>query len=136
MMPDAEPSAATPRASAMAPLVSSDSRESVASLESPSPDQDGFSEYNPQPQDDRLVKTPMGTNGDRVVLVMVGLPARGKTYIARKVQRYLSFFHGAPVEIFNVGEYRRRLGPLPTFETLRGGSALVSQRAVVLAQAS
>ena len=94
------------------------------------------SEYNPQPQDDRLVKTPMGTNGDRVVLVMVGLPARGKTYIARKVQRYLSFFHGAPVEIFNVGEYRRRLGPLPTFETLRSGSALVAQRAVLLAQAS
>ena len=37
-----------------------------------------------------------GTNGDRIVIVMVGLPARGKTYIARKVARYLSFFHGAP----------------------------------------
>ena len=50
-----------------------------------------------------------GTNGDRVVIVMVGLPARGKTYIARKIARYLSFFHGAPTETFNVGEYRRRM---------------------------
>ena len=41
---------------------------------------------------------------------MVGLPARGKTFIARKVASYLSFFHGAPVRTFNVGEYRRRLG--------------------------
>ena len=43
---------------------------------------------------------------------MVGLPARGKTYIARKVARYLSFFHGAPVQTFNVGEYRRKHGKL------------------------
>ena len=40
-----------------------------------------------------------GTLGDRVVIVMVGLPARGKTFIARKVASYLSFFHGAPVRV-------------------------------------
>jgi hypothetical protein len=70
------------------------------------------SEHNPQPQDNTNVVTSQGTNGDRVVLVMVGLPARGKTYIARKVARYLTFFHGAPVRTFNVGEYRRKHGRL------------------------
>jgi len=40
---------------------------------------------------------------------MVGLPARGKTYIARKLCRYLSFFHGAPAEVINIGNYRRQL---------------------------
>jgi broad specificity phosphatase PhoE len=41
---------------------------------------------------------------------MVGLPARGKTFIARKVARYLSW-SGHPTRVFNVGAYRRdRLG--------------------------
>ncbi|MFO0565152.1 MAG: 6-phosphofructo-2-kinase/fructose-2,6-bisphosphatase [Polyangiaceae bacterium] len=42
------------------------------------------------------------------VLVMVGLPARGKTYIARKIARYLSWL-GYNTRTFNVGEYRRAL---------------------------
>ncbi len=41
---------------------------------------------------------------------MVGLPASGKTYIALKIARYLSWV-GQRVRVFNVGEYRRdRLG--------------------------
>ncbi|KAL4658444.1 6-phosphofructo-2-kinase/fructose-2,6-bisphosphatase 3 isoform X2 [Arapaima gigas] len=40
------------------------------------------------------------------VIVMVGLPARGKTYIARKLTRYLNWI-GLPTKVFNVGEYRR-----------------------------
>ncbi|XP_078275608.1 6-phosphofructo-2-kinase/fructose-2,6-bisphosphatase 3 isoform X4 [Rhinoraja longicauda] len=40
------------------------------------------------------------------VIVMVGLPARGKTYIAKKLTRYLNWI-GAPTKVFNVGEYRR-----------------------------
>ncbi len=71
-----------------------------------------------------------GTNGDKYIIVMVGLPARGKTYIARKLARYLlrytvsslpphanmsymnkyrylEFFHDAPTKVFNVGNYRR-----------------------------
>jgi broad specificity phosphatase PhoE/predicted kinase len=45
-----------------------------------------------------------------LVLAMVGLPARGKTYIARKLARYLSFI-GYSARVFNVGSYRReRLG--------------------------
>jgi len=37
---------------------------------------------------------------------MVGLPARGKTYIARKSARYLSWL-GHKTRVFNVGDYRR-----------------------------
>ena len=37
---------------------------------------------------------------------MVGLPARGKSYIARKVARYLSWL-GHKTRVFNVGSYRR-----------------------------
>ncbi|MGH0131009.1 UNVERIFIED_CONTAM: hypothetical protein FKN15_008693 [Acipenser sinensis] len=40
------------------------------------------------------------------VIVMVGLPARGKTYIAKKLTRYLNWT-GVPTKVFNVGEYRR-----------------------------
>jgi broad specificity phosphatase PhoE/predicted kinase len=45
-----------------------------------------------------------------VALVMVGLPARGKTFIARKIARYLRWL-GHETRLFNVGSYRRtRLG--------------------------
>jgi len=43
-----------------------------------------------------------------LVLVMVGLPARGKTYTARKMVRYLSW-KGMRTKVFNVGNYRRSL---------------------------
>ncbi|KAJ2673043.1 Fructose-2,6-bisphosphatase [Coemansia spiralis] len=39
---------------------------------------------------------------------MVGLPARGKTYISYKVSRYLAWL-GVNCRVFNVGEYRRKL---------------------------
>eukprot|EP00842_Homolaphlyctis_polyrhiza_P004716 jgi/Hompol1/5245/HPOL_000658-RA len=42
----------------------------------------------------------------KIVCVMVGLPARGKTFIARKVARYLTWL-GHRSRIFNVGNYRR-----------------------------
>lgn len=42
-----------------------------------------------------------------LVLVMVGLPARGKTYIARKLARYLNWL-GVSARVFNVGNYRRK----------------------------
>lgn len=38
---------------------------------------------------------------------MVGLPARGKTYIAKKLTRYLKWI-GITTRVFNVGEYRRQ----------------------------
>ncbi|RMZ98015.1 6-phosphofructo-2-kinase fructose-2-6-bisphosphatase-like isoform X1, partial [Brachionus plicatilis] len=48
---------------------------------------------------DKLVRTP-------TVICMVGLPARGKTYISRKLARYLTWI-GVKTKVFNVGEYRR-----------------------------
>jgi broad specificity phosphatase PhoE/predicted kinase len=46
----------------------------------------------------------------KLAFVMVGLPARGKTFIARKIVRYLSWL-GYRTRMFNVGSYRRaRLG--------------------------
>jgi len=44
--------------------------------------------------------------GNPLVVVMVGLPARGKTYTARKLSRYLSWL-GYRAQVFNVGNYRR-----------------------------
>jgi broad specificity phosphatase PhoE len=46
-----------------------------------------------------------------LVLVMVGLPARGKTFLARKIVRYLTWL-GREAQVFNVGNYRRQtVGP-------------------------
>ncbi len=42
----------------------------------------------------------------KLAFVMVGLPARGKTFIARKIARYLSWL-GHRTQVFNVGSYRR-----------------------------
>lgn len=39
---------------------------------------------------------------------MVGLPARGKTYIAQKLSRYLNWL-GVATRVFNVGNYSRRI---------------------------
>jgi broad specificity phosphatase PhoE/predicted kinase len=46
------------------------------------------------------------STNDKLVFVMCGLPARGKTYIARKISRYLNWL-GVPTQVFNVGSYRR-----------------------------
>ncbi|KAF2204344.1 bifunctional 6-phosphofructo-2-kinase/fructose-2,6-bisphosphate 2-phosphatase [Delitschia confertaspora ATCC 74209] len=44
--------------------------------------------------------------GSKLVIVMVGLPARGKSYITKKLQRYLNWLQH-DTRIFNVGERRR-----------------------------
>ena len=43
------------------------------------------------------------------VICMVGLPARGKTYISKKLTRYLNWI-GVTTRVFNVGDYRRQSG--------------------------
>jgi broad specificity phosphatase PhoE/predicted kinase len=43
----------------------------------------------------------------RLAIVMVGLPARGKTWIARKIANYLRWL-GLNAAVFNVGNYRRQ----------------------------
>lgn len=44
----------------------------------------------------------------RLLVVMVGLPARGKTSVARRLYRYLSWL-GYRTRLFNLGDYRRRV---------------------------
>src|SRR5215467_1525316 len=43
---------------------------------------------------------------NKLAVVMVGLPARGKTFVARKLQNYLSWL-GYRTLWVNVGDYRR-----------------------------
>ena len=43
-----------------------------------------------------------GTLGVRHVLFIIGLPERGKPFIARRLKNYLSFFHGADVQLFEI----------------------------------
>jgi len=55
--------------------------------------------------------------GSKLVIIMVGLPARGKSYITKKIQRYLSW-QQHETKIFNVGKRRRdvktsAVGPIP-----------------------
>ncbi|KAF2857137.1 bifunctional 6-phosphofructo-2-kinase/fructose-2,6-bisphosphate 2-phosphatase [Piedraia hortae CBS 480.64] len=47
--------------------------------------------------------------GSKLVIVMVGLPARGKSYITKKLARYLNWLQH-DTRIFNVGERRRQDG--------------------------
>ena len=46
---------------------------------------------------------------DKVVIAMVGLPARGKSYVSKAVMRYLQFL-GCPAQLFNAGNKRRDEG--------------------------
>ena len=46
---------------------------------------------------------------DKFCFCFCGLPGRGKTHIARRLARYLSFFHAIPVQVFNATEYRQTM---------------------------
>lgn len=46
-------------------------------------------------------------NSTRLVIVLVGLPARGKSFVARKLLNFLEWY-GTSCKIFNVGKYRRQ----------------------------
>lgn len=72
---------------------------------------------------------------ERLVLVMCGLPARGKTHIAYRISRYLSWL-GYRTRLFNVGTYRRaRLGSQKSHEFFdpRNPEALEARREVAMA---
>uniref|UniRef100_A0A8C1TK80 6-phosphofructo-2-kinase/fructose-2,6-biphosphatase 1 n=1 Tax=Cyprinus carpio TaxID=7962 RepID=A0A8C1TK80_CYPCA len=59
------------------------------------------------PENFRKSSRPQFTNCPTMI-VMVGLPARGKTYISKKLTRYLNWI-GVPTQVFNLGQYRREV---------------------------
>eukprot|EP00063_Salmo_salar_P027602 XP_014002437.1 PREDICTED: 6-phosphofructo-2-kinase/fructose-2,6-bisphosphatase isoform X5 [Salmo salar] len=62
-------------------------------------------EYIMRRRCDSAASVPQLTNSPTLI-VMVGLPARGKTYISKKLSRYLNWI-GVPTKVFNLGQYRR-----------------------------
>ena len=63
--------------------------------------------------------------GSKLVIVMVGLPARGKSYITKKICRYLNWLQH-DTKIFNVGERRRVIAQSSYFPLPRPVSASAS----------
>ncbi|PMD53543.1 bifunctional 6-phosphofructo-2-kinase/fructose-2,6-bisphosphate 2-phosphatase [Hyaloscypha bicolor E] len=58
----------------------------------------------------------------QICVVMVGLPARGKSLIAQKAQRYLKWL-SIDAQVFNVGNYRRTDNPHPPADFFDAGNA-------------
>lgn len=54
------------------------------------------------------VREALTKDSNGVVLVMVGLPARGKSFISRKIENFVRW-RGMETRVFNVGRYRRGL---------------------------
>lgn len=52
---------------------------------------------------------PFNVFRERIVVAMVGLPARGKSYVSKAIVRYLNFL-GCPARLFNAGNSRRAQG--------------------------
>ncbi|KAL1524386.1 hypothetical protein AB1Y20_019281 [Prymnesium parvum] len=50
--------------------------------------------------------TTYATRSDKIIVVMVGLPGRGKSYISRRLSHYISFFYGAPCKVFSISSYK------------------------------
>jgi hypothetical protein len=60
-------------------------------------------------------------NCKRLVIVLVGLPGRGKSFVARKLQFFLTWL-GLECKIFNVGKYRREAAAQLAFEEAKIGT--------------
>lgn len=60
--------------------------------------------------EDKVMFSQYSTISDNVSLVvcMVGLPGRGKSFISKRISRYLNW-KGVPCRVFNAGNYRRQL---------------------------
>lgn len=78
---------------------------------------DMTSDYNPTPHviPEGENATPLEVVGgdctatEKLIIIMCGLPATGKTHIGNRIARYVSFFLDIQTKLFNVGDYRREL---------------------------
>lgn len=107
----------SPRMYGLRPLPGYDSLSANSSLSLPARQMSGVSTPRPRPTtldipgltkskvspDGRIAQRDVGA---KLVIVMVGLPARGKSYITKKLARYLNWLQH-DTKIFNVGERRR-----------------------------
>ena len=72
--------------------------------------------------------------GSKLVIVMVGLPARGKSYVTKKIARYLNWMQH-DTRIFNVGNRRREVAggtcrpdsPKPRHDTNMSMNGILNQ---------
>lgn len=73
---------------------------------------------------------------DRLVIVLVGLPGRGKSFIARKLQNFVTW-RGSECKVFNVGKYRRQAADgacgADFFDSKNAAAAELRQKAASLA---
>ena len=83
----------------------------------------------------------MTGNSERLLIVLCGLPARGKSFLARKLLNYLTW-RGNKCKIFNVGRYRRQAAAdspakqeqhADFFDDANEAAAKIRQRAAELA---
>lgn len=94
----------------------------MAQPQDPSEAQDQYKPEMRKVSQGALIRPNRKTNGagvqadeTRICVVMVGLPARGKSLIAQKIVRYLKWL-SITAKTFNVGQYRRTNTPTPTAE--------------------
>ena len=59
---------------------------------------------------------------EKLIIVMVGLPARGKSYVTKKICRYMNWLQ-YDTKIFNVGDRRRKVAGLPHSNSTPGSLA-------------
>lgn len=78
----------------------------------------------------------MTGNSERLLVVMVGLPARGKSFLSRKLVNYLTW-RGNKCQVFNVGRYRRQAANgeqhADFFDDTNQAAARIRQKAAELA---
>jgi hypothetical protein len=78
----------------------------------------------------------MTGNAERLLIVMVGLPARGKSFLSRKLVNYLQW-RGNKCRVFNVGRYRREAADgeqhADFFDDSNQDAARIRQKAAELA---
>ncbi|RHY91038.1 hypothetical protein DYB35_005291 [Aphanomyces astaci] len=100
------------RLSALPRRISSTMSNPASEVEHPSSSYIPPSSHNccvPQEYDKKTDLFHEGRNqGGKLVVIMVGLPGRGKSYMARKVARYLNWINYS-TRVFNIGNYRRKL---------------------------
>ena len=76
----------------------------------------------------RLSSEPTGT-----LLVMVGLPARGKSFISAKLFSFVKW-GGRSIKVFNVGSYRRQEGEKETERSANSGASFFDDKNAVATQ--